>query len=323
MRKIRYGVIVLLMLLLCAVTSASARVSIGIQLPNLSIGINLPVYPALVPIPGCPAYYAPDIDANYFFYDGLYWVFLDDYWYASYWYNGPWSLVEPLYVPVFVLRIPVRYYGHPPAYFHDWRADAPPRWGQHWGRDWEQQRKGWNRWKRSSVPARAPLPTYQRQYTGEQYPRRIEQQQDLRGQYYRYQSHDNAIRQHFQQQEKQRAPMPAGQERMEQPRMRAPEQREMQRQEEPRMRAPEQREMQRQEEPRMRAPEQREMQRQEEPRMRAPEQREMQRQEQPRMRAPEQQEMQRQERQPQGKEQRMQEKEEPHEFPGQGHGRRE
>lgn len=229
MRKIRYGVVVLWMLLCCSVTSASAQVSIGIGLPNLSIGINLPLFPELVPVPGYPVYYAPRVAANYFFYDGMYWVYQDDYWYASYWYNGPWSLVEPAVVPLFILRIPVRYYRHPPVYFRGWRRDAPPRWGEHWGREWEQHRRGWDRWKRGSAPARAPLPLYQRQYKGDRYPRQVQRQQELRSRHYRYQPRDKAVRQHFQQRGEQRAPAPTQRRRQEEPRMRGPGQQEIQR----------------------------------------------------------------------------------------------
>nr|WP_298436263.1 hypothetical protein [Geobacter sp.] len=186
------------MLLCCSVTSVPAQISIGIGLPNVHIGINLPLFPELVPVPGYPVYYAPRVDANYFFYDGLYWVFIDDNWYASYWYNGPWSLVEPDVVPLFILRIPVRYYRHPPPYFHGWRRDAPPRWGEHWGRGWEQHRRGWDRWKRGAAPARAPLPVYQRRYSGDRYPS-MEEQRTLRRQHYRYQPRDRAVRQHFRQ----------------------------------------------------------------------------------------------------------------------------
>ena len=82
-------------LLLGSVTSAPAQVSIGIGLPGVSIGINLPAYPELVPVPGYPVYYAPRVSSNYFFYDGLYWVYQSDNWYASSWYNGPWGLVVP------------------------------------------------------------------------------------------------------------------------------------------------------------------------------------------------------------------------------------
>lgn len=198
MKKIRYGLIVLSMLF-CSATFAGAQISIGIGLPNVSIGINLPIYPDLTPVPGYPVYYAPQVNANYFFYDGMYWVFQDDNWYASTWYNGPWAIVEPYAVPLFVLRIPVRYYRQPPVYFRGWQSNAPPRWGQHWGREWEQRRGGWDRWNRSSVPARAPRPSYQRQYSGDRYPRQVEQQHTLYKKSYRYQPRDKVVRQHIQQ----------------------------------------------------------------------------------------------------------------------------
>jgi hypothetical protein len=216
----RYGLIVLWILLWSA-TSAVAQVSIGIGLPGVSIGINLPVYPELVPVPGYPVYYAPRLNSNYFFYDGMYWVYQGDNWYASSWYNGPWGLVAPEVVPLFVLRIPVRYYRHPPAYFRGWRPDAPPRWGQHWGHEWEQRRSGWNRWNRSSVPAPAPLPLYQRRYSGIRYPQ-VEQQQALHGQNYRYQPRDAVVRQHYQEQAVQRAPAPFQQGQQGAPQERSP-----------------------------------------------------------------------------------------------------
>lgn len=89
--------LILASLLWCIITPATAQVSIGIRSANLSIGINLPVYPQLVRVPGYPVYYAPDLNSNYFFYDGYYWVYQDDYWYQSDWYNGPWDLVQPIY----------------------------------------------------------------------------------------------------------------------------------------------------------------------------------------------------------------------------------
>ena len=200
-----------LWMLCCSMTSAVAQVSIGIGigLPGVSIGINLPVYPEFARVPGYPVYYAPRLNANFFFYDGMYWVYQGDSWYASSWYNGPWSLVGPQYVPLYVLRIPVRYYRAPPPYFHGWRSDAPPRWDEHWGNDWGQQRKGWDKWDRHSAPARAPLPVYQRQYSGDRYPQQFEQQQALRSQKYRYEPHDPVIRQHYQAQPAQAAPAPS------------------------------------------------------------------------------------------------------------------
>jgi len=225
MHRIRYGFIVMGMLL-CLATSATAGVSIGIGigLPTVSIGINLPLYPELVPVPGYPVYYAPRVDGNYFFYDGMYWVYQDDNWYASSWYNGPWGFVEPSVVPLFILRVPVSYYRQPPVYFRGWRSDAPPRWGQHWGHSWEQRRSGWDRWNRSSAPRPAPLPVYQRQYTGDRYPR-VEQQRVLRSEQYRYQPREKAVREHFKQVE-QKAPAPA--QRQEKPQVRSPQRQEIQ-----------------------------------------------------------------------------------------------
>ena|SRR5438094_1920877 len=202
----RYGLIVLWMLF-WSVTPATAQVSIGIWLPGVSIGINLPVFPELVLVPGYPVYYAPRLPLNFFFYDGMYWVYQRDNWYVSSWYNGPWELVAPEVVPLFVLRVPVRYYRDPPAYFRGWRSDVPPRWGEHWGSEWAQRRSGWDRWNRRSAPAPAPLPLYQRQYSRGRYPR-VEQQQALHRQNYRYQPRDAIVRQHYQEQTVQRAPAP-------------------------------------------------------------------------------------------------------------------
>ena len=53
-------------LLLCASAPAQA-LSFSFGSADFSIGFNVPSYPELVPIPGYPAYYAPNLDANYFF----------------------------------------------------------------------------------------------------------------------------------------------------------------------------------------------------------------------------------------------------------------
>jgi hypothetical protein len=192
-RTVRNALAVILLLLVPA-AAPEAQVSIQIGLPGVSIGINQPVYPQLVPVPGYPVYYDPGSASNFFFYDGMYWVYQGDNWYVSQWYNGPWALVVPQYVPVFILRVPVRYYRHPPPYFRGWVAEAPPRWGEHWGSDWERHHQGWDRWDRKSAPPPAPLPTYQKQYSENRYPA-PEQQQELRKKNYRYQPRDEEVRQ--------------------------------------------------------------------------------------------------------------------------------
>ncbi len=198
-----------LALLLGSATSSFAQLSMNFDISGTQIGINVPVYPSLQPIPGYPVYYAPGLSSNYFFYDGLYWVFDGQNWYASSWYNGPWSLVDPLDVPLFVLRVPVRYYRVPPPYFHGWRVSDAPHWGDHWGQSWTSHRNGWDQWNRNSAPAPAPLPTYQRQYSGNRYPQQPTQQASLEAHNYRYQPRDRVAQQHFQQARTQAAAAPA------------------------------------------------------------------------------------------------------------------
>ncbi len=194
----RYVILAMAILLGSAVSSqaqAQTQLSIGIGNRGVSLGLVMSTYPALVRIPGYPVYYDPRVDSNYFFYDGLYWVYQDDEWYSSTWYNGPWDFVSPAYVPLFMLRVPVRYYRRPPAYFRGWRGDSAPRWGQHWGRDWERQRNGWDRWDRHSVPRAAPLPSYQRHYSGSRYPRQLDRQRSIESRSYRYQPREAVSRQ--------------------------------------------------------------------------------------------------------------------------------
>ncbi len=197
MRKL---VIVLLILLYpFRLALADVSVSMGLNVPGVSIGINMPAYPRLVQVPGYPVYYGPQVDSNYFFYDGLYWVLHGDDWYMSSWYDGPWNFVERDQVPLFVLRVPVRYYRRPPPYFRGWQVNAPPRWGEHWGRDWEQHRGGWDRWDRRAAPRPAPLPKYQRRFKDDGYPRVPEAQQSIQSKKYRYQPREPVSQRHYQQ----------------------------------------------------------------------------------------------------------------------------
>jgi hypothetical protein len=169
----------------------------------VSIGSDPPGYPELVPVPGCPVYYAPQLDANLFFYNGLYWVYAQDRWYSSSSYDGPWDLVAPELVPVSVLRVPVRYYRQPPPYFRARSAGASAVWGEHWGRRWEPRSTGWDRRDRASVPARAAPPQFQRSYSGDPYPR-DDQQPTFRKQNYKYPPRDASAQQQHNQ-----PPLPA------------------------------------------------------------------------------------------------------------------
>jgi hypothetical protein len=115
----------------------------------------------------------------------------------SSWYNGPWGFVQPEAVPLVILQLPVRYYRRPPAYFRGWQLDAPPRWGEHWGRNWEQQRSGWDRVDRRVEPQLAPLPIYQKQYSGNQYPHQEQHQREIQQKNYRYEPRDPEVRKQY------------------------------------------------------------------------------------------------------------------------------
>jgi hypothetical protein len=149
------------------------------------IDVDVQDYPEMQPIPDSPVYYAPGVDSNYFFYDGLYWDYYGDRWYASPWYNGPWSWVDPVYVPTYVLWVPVAYYHKPHQHWSHWRRDRAPRWGEHWGRDWQARHNEIYR-GRTGGTARAPLPDYQRGYNRANYPRQAQQQSTLHSQHYGY-----------------------------------------------------------------------------------------------------------------------------------------
>lgn len=189
--------LIVLGILLHFAAPVPAQVSFGFAFQTDNVSISLSTYPNLVRVPGYPVYYASGLNSNYFFYDGLYWIFETDRWYSSSWYNGPWMLVNPDFIPLYLLRVPVRYYRRPPDFFGGWQANSPPRWGEHWGHDWSQRRSGWDRWNRRAMPAPAPLPTYQRKYSGERYPS-TERQTVLQSQNYRHQARDPLVRQQSQ-----------------------------------------------------------------------------------------------------------------------------
>jgi hypothetical protein len=189
MRNVARLVVVTLFVMLLGPIASEAQVSVG-------IGIDLPVFPRLVVVPGYPVYYAPDVRANYFFYDGLFWDFNveDGHWYSSSWYNGPWVFVEPAFVPQPILVVPYRYYRVRPRYWSGWAYDRPPHWGDHWGPQWESSHRDWDRWDRKRSYAAAPLPIYQKKYDKNHYPAPSEQI-TIHNERYRYDPKDDHVRQ--------------------------------------------------------------------------------------------------------------------------------
>jgi hypothetical protein len=61
------------------------------------------------------------------------------------------------------------------------------------------RRAGWDRWDHRERPLAVPLPTYQRAYSGDRYPRQVEQQHVIRTQKYSYQPREPVAKQTFEQ----------------------------------------------------------------------------------------------------------------------------
>ena len=162
------------------------------------IDVDLPQYPEMVPVPDSPVYYAPEVDSNYFFYDGLYWDYYNDGWYSSPWYNGPWSFVDPIYVPTYVLWVPIRFYRRPPHYWRGWNAHRPPRWSERWGRDWQVRHNQVFGGRDRPRYGRAPLPDYQRSYNRANYPRVPQTQSQLHSERYAYRPQEHTVQQQYQ-----------------------------------------------------------------------------------------------------------------------------
>ena len=111
------------------------------------------------------------------------------------WYNGPWAWWMPEFVPVYMLRVPVRYYRSAPGVFL--RAGAPirHRTGASTGapRGHEHRCRLGPMESRLGRPRPAPLPVYQRQYSGNDI--QIEEQYVLQSRNYHYQPRDAVVRQ--------------------------------------------------------------------------------------------------------------------------------
>jgi len=124
-------------LLIAALLVLALTVPAPAQL-RVDIGVNLPAPPSLVVVPGTPVYYAPQAPANVFLYGHQYWAFTPSGWHVGPNWNGPWAVVEPAFVPVPVLRVPVQYYPAPPGHWRGWARNAPPRWDGNYGRNWRE-----------------------------------------------------------------------------------------------------------------------------------------------------------------------------------------
>jgi hypothetical protein len=138
---------------------------------DLHVGIGFPLPPAVVisappavyPIPGSYAYFAPDVGSQLFFQSGYWYRPYNGYWYRAAYYNGPWSYLPPSRVPVGFSRFSHNYYRIPPGQrlipyrqlnnhwyerergYYRWQADRGKNSHRYWGKD-----RGRMEWKRGN-----------------------------------------------------------------------------------------------------------------------------------------------------------------------------
>lgn len=114
----------------------AADVHIGVNIVPPAIVFDAP--PRLVVVPGVPhVHYAPDVSVNYFTYGDAYYTYDDGHWFVAHAERGPWTYVEPRYVPAPVLRVPSRYYRVPP------RLVGGGHWNDHGHRSY-QHKSSWH-----------------------------------------------------------------------------------------------------------------------------------------------------------------------------------
>ena len=121
-----------------AALPAAAQLSIGFGAPGVSIGINVPVYPQLVRGAGISGVLRAAGQLELFLLRRRVLGLPGRQLVLELLVQRTVDAGDPEYVPAYVLRVPVRYYRAPPVYFRGWRANAPPRWDQHWGPQWSQ-----------------------------------------------------------------------------------------------------------------------------------------------------------------------------------------
>ena len=116
---------------------------------DFHIGIGFPLPPAVViseppavyPIPGSYAYFAPDVGFQLFFHSGYWYRPYNGYWYRASYYNGPWYHLPPASVPIVFNRYNYNYY-------RDYRIPPGQRripyghFRDHW-REWDRGHYRW------------------------------------------------------------------------------------------------------------------------------------------------------------------------------------
>jgi hypothetical protein len=132
--------------------SAQVSVNIGVGLPIPRLVIPAP--PPVAVIPGTYVYFAPEVEADLFFYHG-YW-YRPHHGYRARGYNGPWNNIEGARVPRAMRHLPPDYrhtaQRHERIRYVDvkknWKTwEEKKHWDRHGYRDQAPDVRGGGRWE--------------------------------------------------------------------------------------------------------------------------------------------------------------------------------
>jgi hypothetical protein len=163
MKKLLFGTILLVLVSVFPVmTMAAVDVSVGISLPPLIV-FGAP--PAVVVLPDTNSVYVvPNIEADFFFWNGWWWRPWEGRWYRSRYYNRGWGYYKS--VPRFYYDVDPGwrgYYRDRNWSGHSWAYEQIPnqRLQQNW-KNWQSNRY-WEKKKTWGVQGYSPKPQQQRQ----------------------------------------------------------------------------------------------------------------------------------------------------------------
>ncbi len=125
---------------------SDAGINLNIEIPLPGLGIIAP--PAMMVVPDTYVYFAPDVEADLFFYRGYWYHPYRGEWYYSAEFSGPWGRVAIGNVPSPLVNLPPDYRQVPPGH-----ERMPYRMVKKNWKRWEEERY-WDRGRDEEYPMR-------------------------------------------------------------------------------------------------------------------------------------------------------------------------
>jgi len=178
MKKLLLGTILLALISVVPIPAmAAVDISIGISLPP---PIVFAAPPELIVLPDTYVYVAPDIDVDFYFWNGWWWRFWEGRWYRSRYYNRGWGYYNN--VPSFYFDVDPGwrgYYRDHNWHGHRWDYERIPdrRLQQNW-KSWQNDRH-WERRGTWGVQSYKPRPQQQRQELRQQRQQQYQQRPEV------------------------------------------------------------------------------------------------------------------------------------------------